>query len=514
MQTVGRRSLSRRYIYISLSFGLFFYGPSKIPAQSSRERCYNILFIMSDQHNARAMGCYGSPDVKTPNLDKLAADGVLFERAFCQTPRCSPSRATILSGRYAHSHGLIDESIDPRKETYVSEILQEAGYVTGYIGKAHLKYSPKEYGFDHVIEHPEYRRYVKREKGLAKFTMRGQFIEDFPGGSIGSSDNSNEDHQSGYFASKAIEFLKTNKDKSFCLWLSFYGPHGPVKPSREWSDLYDPNKITLPDSFDYEPSKISERMSEHRVKFENVSESQFSEAICYYYGLISQIDHNIGRVLVELERLGLYDNTIVIYTADHGAMAGEHRCWSKGVGGMDATTGVPFIIRVPSVTVKGERNGELVGLVDIAPTLLELTDQAIPPQVEGRSIVPLLKEQNAKWRDVIFCQGGFPDSNRAFYMARTKTRKYECHEYEDNIFEAVFDLEEDPWEMHNQIDNPKYASIASELRERLEEWKSTARPITTFTPRQGINPDELSRENKKAQRLANRDARMKRMAKK
>jgi len=201
------------------------------------------------------------------------------------------------------------------------------------------------------------------------------------------------------------------------------------------------------------------------------------KTLAYYYGLVSQIDHNIGRVLDELDRLGLADNTAVVYTADHGEMMSEHGAWTKGHQGYDATVRVPLMLRCPGVIPQGVRRKEPACSIDLLPTLLELTQQPIPKNVQGKSLVAPAKGQAGAWRDTIFSEIGNSVENQTV-IARTANTKYVVYRQDAKVtYEQLFDLEKDPWEMKNEIRSPKYQQMLTTMRDKLDRWERQTKAV-------------------------------------
>jgi len=436
----------------------------------------NLLFIITDQHNAQSLGCAGSPDVKTPNLDRLAGEGVRFSSAFCQTAQCCPSRFSIWTGRYTRSHGVRFNSVrEPLEEVTFAELLRDEGYATATIGKHHMSRSPKEHGFDEVVEMRDFDAAMQQETGRPwhRFVQWStEFKPEDPARS-GISPLSGDQHPAGFWTAKAIDFLRDNKDRPFCLWLSYFGPHPPIAPSPEFADLYAPEDLSLPANFFPErrrPPKPFER-SVHRM-YQHLDETQHRTLLAGYYGLVSQIDHNIGRVLDELDQLGLSERTAVIFTSDHGEMMAEHGLWNKQPLNHEGTVRVPLIVRAPGVQ-RGAVCDELVGLIDLMPTILEMCEQRVPGGVQGRSLNALLAGQAAEWRDVIFSEVAILNPTGWSLMARTKTRKYLLRRYEDGHSEQqLFDLEADPWERKDKFGSPAYSPDVEKLSAALANWEA------------------------------------------
>lgn len=212
------------------------------------------------------------------------------------------------------------------------------------------------------------------------------------------------------------------------------------------------------------------------------NEKLHRQTLAYYYGLVSQIDYNIGRVLDELDRLGLADNTIVVYTSDHGEMMAEHGAWTKGRTGYEATIRVPLIIRLPKVFAGGKRSDELVCLIDLLPTLLDAAGLDIPENIQGKSLRPLVEGKMDNWRKYSFTELAARPANTCIAV-RSKTHKYVLFRNQGRTaYEQLFDLKNDPWETKNEINNPKYKAVAKELKTALKNWESTV-PTTPHQTR-------------------------------
>lgn len=475
---MNSQSLSRREFLVGsvASYTMFQTGEL---AKASTPR--NILFIMTDQHNAHTLGCYGSREVKTPNMDRLAREGALFESAFCQTGQCCPSRYSIWTGLYARTHGLYsNRQLENVEEDTIGDIFKRQGYKTATIGKHHMNMDavPDQHGFDVVIDLPEYQAFMEVE-GTTAQDRQGDFLPDVvhPGRSpVGPCRADNDHHRSGYWASQAINFLRENKEQPFCLWLSFYGPH-TITPSEPWASMYDPDSVKLPPNHEYDYDYDTPGLKNTQDKSGTFGKDLHRKTLAYYYGLISQIDYNIGRVLEELDRLGLADNTAVVYTADHGEMMSEHGAWTKGLQGYDATVRVPLILRSPGVIPPGVRRRDLACSIDLLPTLLELTDQPIPQNVQGASLVAPAKGQPEEWRDTIFSEIGESLENQTV-ITRTANAKYVLYRRDGKVvYEQLFDLEKDPWEMRNEIANSNYRRVLIDMRQKLTRWEKETRSV-------------------------------------
>jgi arylsulfatase A-like enzyme len=449
----------------------------------------NVLFIMSDQHNARALGCAGNPEVSTPNLDRLAAAGARFTQATAQTPQCCPSRYTIWTGRYPRSHGLLwNRVVEPLEERTIAEILGERGYATATIGKHHMRHHPSEHGFAHVVDREEYRTALSFRLGdqLPQDARRDPELELLMGGA-GASRLPHALHQSAFWADEALRFIDEQAGAPWCLWLSFYGPHTPIEPAEPFASMYDPAALTLPGNFSYEWPHDLAMLARLVEEFSVLDEAQHRRLLALYYGLVTQIDADIGRVLAHLEELGLARDTIVVYTADHGGMMGEHATWRKTTLAYDATVRVPLLVRGPGVRA-GTVHDELVGLVDLLPTLLHLLDVPVPDAVQGISFAPLLRGRPYAGRAAIVAEVGYPGQGAGpVSMVRDATFKYVEHANGGAGYRQLFDLVADPWERDNLVDDHRHVEHLRALEAALAAWRAET-PAAPQRPRQARKP--------------------------
>ena len=444
-------------------------------ASTEKTKKPNVLFIMSDQHNAHALGCYGNIEVSTPNLDKLAGKGVLFQNAFCQTGQCVPSRYSIWTGRYARSTGTYGNGNGQNAaENTVADLFKKAGYVTGTIGKHHMIMNAenKNHGFDVVL--------VPADR--AKPVNPLPFNEVHPGRSeVGESPLPNEKHTCGLITQDCIKFIDENKDKPFVLWCSFPGPHTPITPSAPWSRQYDPKKLTLPPNHLSIDTLMPGNIGLLSKSGKYANDFSHNQTLAYYYGLVSQIDYNIGMLLAELDKLGLRENTIIVYTADHGEMMSEHGAWTKGMTGYDATVRIPMIISYGKQFMGGRKIDELVCSIDLLPTLLDLSGLKIPANIEGKSLVTL-KPGTPTWREYAFSELG-SSTQTSVITVRGKAAKYVLFRRGGKIdYEQFFDLKSDPWETANLVKNHKYQNELNKFKMALNDWERVtekAEPIKT-----------------------------------
>ena len=448
----------------------------------------NVLIIKSDQHNARCLGANGHTQVKTPNLDELAKNGVNFTRAFVQNPICSPSRMCYLTGQYVHNHGVFGLSGNetfPKDLPSMFSVFKENGYKTGIVGHIHVKESwlrphcdMYRDPYDEIdLENDPYDEYLK-SKGLLHLRddedYKGipQILDACP------SELSFEDSIEGYCLGSFYEFLdELPENAPFFFQLDPLHPHQNYIPAAEFWGIYDGMELELPPSADEDlsnkPPNQGKTQEDHR-NYPWIFEPKTYEAgrlrkLQGYYGCISQVDHMVGLALRKLEEIGKYENTIVVYCSDHGDFALEHGFLEKAPGiSYDAITRVPFIWSWPAGDFSPGRVEEFIESVDLLPTLCALLGISLPDTVDGFNISHMLRGDMRSVRDFVIAE--FPLSR----TIRTKEWKL-CHRprgmyKEKNDVGELYHLSEDPWEMANLYDDPQYRDIREELRRMLFDW--------------------------------------------
>lgn len=439
--------------------------PAVLRAQNRRN---NLLFIMSDQHQRGASGSYGHPEVKTPNIDAIVKSGIRFDRAYCQAPVCVPARGSLITGLYPHAHGarILDDPL-PAESRTIAHFFRERGYVTGAIGKMHFVDESRRHGFDHRLYEADFRKTLTGEEWR-------QLREDQGGGGAVEGRPSKlpaRFFQDNYYAEETVKFLHANRNRPFCLWSSFFMPHTPLVPMRRFFDLYDPAKLTLPKRSD---RALQDGFPGHLIRarergWYQQTDDELRRSLAGYYGNISQMDSCVGRVFNALRELGLEKNTVVVYTSDHGEMAGAHRMWTKH-NMYEQSVGVPLAIRMPGEMQSGTSRRELIEQTDLFPTLAELCGHSVPKEVPGRSFAALVQNRSYTQREYAyseyyFCRNVFTRDDR--YVAKPPILMVRTDRWKLNYLSwdrsELFDLEKDPDEFHNLIDDPAHASLIREL---------------------------------------------------
>jgi len=428
----------------------------------------NILFIVSDDQMATALGCAGNEAIETPNLDRLAAGGVRFTRCFSPNPICEPSRACILTGQDSWTNGCtffgkpIRES-SPRWP----RLLMEAGYATFYTGKWHNRGLPHEHGFScgadiyvggkcNHAELPvvQYGQPRKTRKLADKFSSK-------------------------LFADAAIRFLNGRRpgDPPFCVYLAFTAPHDPWIPPGRYATMYQAAKMPVPVNFAPRPPfkmhpSFPALRDQKQLPFPR-TKADVRQALTQYYGMITHMDVQIGRVLDTLDRLGLARDTLVIFVSDQGYSLGAHGFVGKQTM-YDEGIVTPLILRYPRLPRGKSTNDALVSLVDLFPTICESAGVGVPDEVEGQSLLQLYQGAGDWPREHVFSSFHSPT---AHYMS-TRCIRTGRHKLIQHLLTGeteLFDLALDPHELKNLAGRPELAALQQQLTQKLMAWRQGAK---------------------------------------
>ena len=449
-------------------------------------RRLNVLWICADDHAAYVIGAYGNRRVHTPNLDRLAAGGMRFDRAFCSSPVCTAARDSFITGRYPRTIGVTELKTPlPKGETTLAHVLKRAGYDTAAIGKMHFN-SKQTYGFDLRIDLGRYEaELAKRGKKPIPADIAVQppwrpfrdpariwlNANDLPYGAVDA------DMDATYFVEETARFLSQPHAKPFFLIVSFYEPHSPF-----YFPVEDRGRVT-PSSFPV-PVAGPEDAGQIPAVFRDLTPAEKQGIAAAYYTSVEFLDSKVGQVLAALEKSGQAQNTLVLYTADHGYLLGQHGRFEKHCSYEEAIR-PPLMVKCPDVVRPGGATSALVEFVDLFPTVLDLCGVKIPPNVQGRSLVPLLKGRTKTHRAEVFIEYA-PNEEAAVRDERWKLvfergQRRRTDGYDTGLplpgrTIRLYDLTNDPSEMHNVAGLPENAERVERLLVRLaEHMRSTAR---------------------------------------
>lgn len=489
----------------------------------------NILVIMSDQMKATASHLYGNTFCETPSMARLADEGVLFEHAFTPHPLCVPARVSLWTSQWPHSHGgRRNQTLMPPDATHAFKLWKEAGYQLGLIGKNHCFEQPEDLDLFDVwceIGHG-WLEDNAQTKGMPWFrpiegireahALRRTMKKQSPRFGYAISDAPLEDQSTGLIAGQTVRFLEQRAGapddepcarEPFALWVSFPDPHEPWVAPRTYAEMFPPEKIVLPPwrEGEFDGDEVPER---NRVLHQILGSEEDAIEDIYgvmgiYYAMVRFLDDGIGQILDALERLGLRENTIVVFCADHGDFMGEHRMTCKGGVFYDCLTRVPMIVSWPGHVAEGQHDNSLVNLVDIVPTLLRLQGMDAPRSMHGQ---PLPTVTDAAPRDATFSEYGAggppftladlaqqprPYGRKALIkslqwreaegrrkMVRTREWKYVHDPMGDK--DELYDITNDPWELRNVVRDPANRDVLADMQRRLADWSiatEDARPV-------------------------------------
>lgn len=460
----------------------------------------NILILYTDQHRWNALGVNGNRQIRTPNLDHLAGQGVNFDHCFVQNPVCMPSRVSFLTGRYPSSLGIPHMGVPvPRDIQTLPRLFRAYGYRSGYFGKLHfLPHANREhreahpdYGFEQLevsdepgVYEDAYRAWVRRvdptqldhlSTGLPPATHLWRSImeqedsvhhpfsgerDDFRG-AIPFPGREEVTH-SAFVADRLIDFLHQQGEQPFLCVGGFYSPHAPWVVPQRFLDLYNPDELDLPDHPNESGGSDANR---HRLR----------SARHGYYAAISEVDHHVGRVLKTLEERGLAENTIIVFTSDHGEWLGEQGRWGKGYPGSDAVSRVPLVIVDPRAReTTGLRCQTIVEAVDVLPTLLDLAGIQKMPHLQGNSLIEELSGTSSRGKGLALMEFA------GWKNIRTHGFRYLVH---SDGREVLWDMQKDPGECCDVAAAPAYRDILAEHRHlMLRRLLEIERPLARVWP--------------------------------
>lgn len=430
----------------------------------------NLLIIMSDEHAPMFSSPYGHPLVQTPNLDRLAENGITFTNAYCNSPLCMPSRMSFMTGKYIHHIAAWDNATPLASDEITwAHLLRNAGYDVVLAGKQHFGGMDGLHGFRTQLARD---LHAERQHALTDWENGTPPAKRPWQGLAQAGPGITEEIEVDDLAeTAALEYLReaAQKEQPWALNVSFIAPHFPlVVPQRFW-ELYPLDEIdmpTMPEGHLENQHPVYQRM---RQMFGCVDfpEELVRRGRAGYYGLITYLDEKIGRLLNALEENGQAENTVVIYTSDHGEMNGEHGMWRKS-NFYEASARVPLQIRLPGHRQAGKRIDAVVSLVDVTATLVDLANAPLLGQLDGDSLIPLIQGTAPDWKNFAFSE--YLAHGVARPMAMLRQGRYKFN-YSLGDAPELYDIVEDPGEFHNLADEPAYQSIREELEAQLlADW--------------------------------------------
>ncbi len=507
--TLDRRRFMKTTGTFSLTAGLAGFPHLSLGNRSKP----NLLFLWTDEQRADTMAIYGNKRIQTPNLNRLAAESTVFEKAYVSQPVCTPSRSTVMTGLWPHTNSCTQNNIPlPLDIPCFPELLDDPDYHAGYFGKWHLgdEVFP-QHGFGEWVSIEDgYRRYYREERDQDQKSSYFHFLKD-----LGYEPDTDSGHFSRGFAARrplehckpkflernACDFIRRHRNEPFILYVNFLEPHMPFYGPLD--DLHSPGETRLPDNYD-DPLEENEPLA-YRLKrahfrengFEGhdlKTESGWRRLIANYWGLCSQVDLSVGEILRTLEREGLAENTIVVYTSDHGDMMGAHQMLAKTVM-YEESVRVPWLMRIPQTGFTHQVIHHPVSNIDMVPTLLDLFGKERDERLAGHSLTGVLKGEDPL-QDHVFIEWN-PAGNRAsrYAPALHSVSKDEasralashtrtvvtpdgwklCLNTKDK--NQLFNLAEDPGETTNLYDSGRHKDRIAALTKRIRQWQESVEDI-------------------------------------
>ncbi len=439
----------------------------------------NVLFIIADDLTSTAVSSYENKVCKTPNIDRLASGGVRYTRAYCQYPVCGPSRASFMFGYYPNASttfGYVSgrKNVGPDRKSW-AQLFKDNGYYTARVSKIYHMGVPGdiEKGSNGTDDKASWTERFNSQGPEWKAPGEGELVQGNPDGTlpirggnkmtIVKADGDDMVHSDGKTAKKACELIRAHKDEPFFLAVGFVRPHVPFVAPKPYFEPYPFAKVIMPPKVENDWDDIPKRGINYVTSVNaQMSHDQEKKAVAAYYASVAYMDAQVGKVLNTLKEEGLEDNTIVIFTSDHGYHLGELNFWMK-VSVKEESARVPLIIKVPGK--KPAVCNSFTELLDLYPTVAELAGLKVPEHLQGKSLVKTLDNPDAKVRDMAFTvtQGGNT------FLLRTNKWAFIQYNEDASLGIELFDMEKDPKQYTNLAYTPEYASVVDDFKEKLKE---------------------------------------------
>ncbi len=408
----------------------------------------NVVLIIADEWRAQALGCMGNPDVKTPNLDKLAAEGVVMRHTLANSPVCCPARSCMMTGNYVSKTGMVANDLRLREsEISMGDLFGKAGYRTGYVGKWHLDGGPRSPGFVPPGRRRHGFQYWAANECNHNYFYNWYFRDE-------NVPIVTEDYEPEFWTRLAIEFLYESQNRPFFLTLSYGAPHDPYIAPEKYMKMYDPETLRMPPNW-----------------VEGIPGASRKD-IAAYYAACTAIDEQLGNLMRTIDELGVKENTIVMFTSDHGNMLGsqgkilKRKPWEESIR-------VPGIVRFPQIIPAGRKSDALFSQVDYAATLLSMCGLPVPSDMQGTDQSAVLTGKQEKGSDAAYFQifGPYAPTKLKAGWRGVRTERYMYARWQEGPW-LLYDLKNDPYEQKNLVSDPVFASEVKELDTKLQDWMS------------------------------------------
>lgn len=468
-----------RILYKAALWPILFFILCSCRQSTNLPEITNVVVLIGDDHSAQVLACYGNEIIRTPNIDRLAKDGTVFLNAYSNAPVCSASRQSLLTGKYPHATGvtLLNTPFEDEGNITIAEYLRDQGYSTGIIGKTHFNNQGKEksdHGFSVMIGNEDYKSWLATQdmppipdsiRVLPKWKPFVDSARIWLNADVLPTAIQEQFGSAAFDAVKAIEFLQQNKDTTFFLCVGFHEPHSPFNFPIEYAGKYDPEDMPLPVGSPEDDRFVPEI-------FRDLTDADKRGIIASYYTSVEYMDQNVGKILNEIDRLGLAENTIVVYLGDQGYLLGEHKRFEKH-SMWDPAIKAPLIFRVGNSGKQVRRSKALVQFIDIVPTILDLIGQAPLESAQGKSMKYLFDSKNASGNEYVFAE--FTEDDKAMITDGKWKYVYTTGLYDlgqgyatgygpSGTLHKLYDLQNDPEETTNIAEFPGNEPILKSLQ--------------------------------------------------
>ncbi|MGY8767954.1 MAG: sulfatase [Pirellulales bacterium] len=465
-----------KQILVALAF--ISVGCSSLFAEplQAKKKPYNVLFIISDDLTATALSCYGNKVCQTPNIDAIAASGTRFTRAYCQGTYCGPSRASFMSGYYPHATGSLGYG-NPRPQigdrATWSQHFKNNGYYATRVSKIFHMGVPGgiEKGDDGADDAASWTERFNSKGPEWKAPGIGETLERNPDGKrpvvggntfvIVAADGDDLVHSDGKTAAKACELIKQHKDETFFLAVGFVRPHVPFVAPKNYFDLFPYGEMDLPEKIEGDWDDVPKAGINYKTSVNmQMNVMRQKKSVSGYYASVAYMDAQVGKVMTALQESGQADNTIVIFTSDHGYHLGEHNFWAK-VSLRDESAAVPLIISVPGK--KPAVCDSFAELLDLYPTLSSLCGLEVPSRLQGKNLAPTLDDPTHKVRDAAFCVAPM----RKGFLLREDKWAYIQYKEDASAGIELFDTHKDPLQYTNLAESKEHQAVVARFKKKL-----------------------------------------------
>ena len=442
----------------------------------------NVIVLVGDDHSTKAVGCYGNDIIHTPNIDRIAAQGIRFTNAYSNAPLCSASRQSILTGKYPHATGvtLLRTPFNDDMNVTIAEHLRDRGFSTAIIGKTHfnnyMDSLPPDHGFSVMVGHHEWRQWRQENPGkpipdsiqvLPQWKPFQDPARIWLNADVLPTSYHEDEGTAAWDADHAIDFLRENVDNRFLLWVGFHEPHSPFNFPVEYAGRYNPDDMPLPEGSPEDDRWVP-------AIFRDLTKEDTRGIIASYYTSTEYMDHNIGRILNEVEKLGLSDNTLIIYIADQGYLLYDHKRFEKH-SMWDPATKAPLIMQMGG-KYAGQTRDALIEFIDLAPTIVKLLGVDPMDELQGKDFTDIIDSEDKPGKDYVFAE--YMADNKAMicdgewkYVFTTGQADlglgYATGEGPSGILHKLYNLETDPNETRNVANLPEHANIVSRLQQEM-----------------------------------------------